>query len=350
MNAARCGEILDRLPSLRIGVVGDFFLDKYLVTDPALSEESIETGLEARQVVAVRCTPGAAGTVTSNLSALGVGRLEAIGVIGDDGEGYELLRGLAASRVGTSGLLRDSCRFTPTYTKPMVREHGGERELERLDIKNRSHLPAPLAEAIIAHLDEAVSGLDALIVADQVQEPECGVVTSRLREHLAEVGAAHPGVHILADSRVRIGLFRGVIIKPNLSEAAAAMGWSGEPPGTADVGRVGSELARQNGRPAFITLGPSGVAACTPDQVDIMAPPALRGPIDIVGAGDSTAAGIVCALCAGASPAEAAEFGNLCASVTIHKLGCTGTASPEEVLSVLANAKASWGVSEGRGT
>src|SRR5512137_532700 len=86
---------LDRLPGLAIAVVGDFFLDKYLVIDRSLSEISLETGLESYQVVAKRCSPGAAGTVTSNLRALGVGSVYAVGLTGDDGEGYELRQGLA---------------------------------------------------------------------------------------------------------------------------------------------------------------------------------------------------------------------------------------------------------------
>lgn len=70
--------LLDRFAQLRVAVVGDFFLDKYLILDPSLSETSIETGLEARQVVAIRCSPGAAGTVTNNLSALGVATIYAV--------------------------------------------------------------------------------------------------------------------------------------------------------------------------------------------------------------------------------------------------------------------------------
>jgi sugar/nucleoside kinase (ribokinase family) len=58
---------------------------------------------------------------------------------------------------------------------------------------------------------------------------------------------------------------------------------------------------------------------------------AVRGPIDIVGAGDSTSAAIACAVAAGAGLEEAAAFGNLVASVTIQQLGTTGTASPEQV-------------------
>src|SRR5713226_5114903 len=95
--------ILDTLPRLSIAVVGDLFLDKYLDLDSRLTETSVETGLDAYQVVRVRCYPGAGGTVLNNLRALGVGKLHAISVIGDDGEGYELRRALHDRQVDTSG-------------------------------------------------------------------------------------------------------------------------------------------------------------------------------------------------------------------------------------------------------
>jgi sugar/nucleoside kinase (ribokinase family) len=54
-------------------------------------------------------------------------------------------------------------------------------------------------------------------------------------------------------------------------------------------------------------------------------------PTDPTGAGDSATAGAVLALCAGASPAEAALVANLVASITVQQLGTTGTARPEEL-------------------
>ncbi|HEY2911009.1 MAG TPA: PfkB family carbohydrate kinase, partial [Gemmataceae bacterium] len=51
----------------------------------------------------------------------------------------------------------------------------------------------------------------------------------------------------------------------------------------------------------------------------------------IVGAGDATSAGIVCARASGASLAEAAAFGCLVASITIQQIGVTGTATPAQV-------------------
>src|SRR5262245_15942843 len=88
-------QILSRLPAVRIGVLGDLFLDRYLDIDSRLTEPSLETGLDAYQVVRVRSQPGAAGTVINNLAALGVGRIVPVAIIGDDGEGYELRRSLA---------------------------------------------------------------------------------------------------------------------------------------------------------------------------------------------------------------------------------------------------------------
>jgi rfaE bifunctional protein kinase chain/domain len=330
LTRERLDDILRRLPSLRLVVVGDFFLDRYLVTDPDLSETSLETGLEARQVVEVRSSPGAAGTVTNNLAALGVGRLHAVGLIGEDGEGYELRRGLAATGVETSGLLARPDRFTPTYMKPMVREGARERELERLDIKNRRPMDREAEEAVIASLNALAPEADGMVLADQVQERNCGVLTDRMREHIRELAARHPALPIVADSRMRIGEYRGVMLKPNSHEAFAACGRSGAPEREM-LRTCGTELAERTGRPVFITLGPDGMLVCMEGTCRYVPGIAVEGPIDIVGAGDSAMAGIVSALAAGAAAEEAAALGNLCASVTVTKLGTTGTASPEEL-------------------
>src|SRR5881227_3218297 len=94
LTPERMEQVLGKLPALRIGVFGDLFLDRYLDIDDALTEPSLETGLAAYQVVGVRSYPGAAGTVVNNLSALGVGTILPIAVIGDDGEGCELWQAL----------------------------------------------------------------------------------------------------------------------------------------------------------------------------------------------------------------------------------------------------------------
>ncbi len=335
MDRSRLESLLARFPALTVLVVGDFFLDKYLLIDRRLAETSLETGLESHQVVEVRRSPGAAGTVTANLRALGV-NVVALGVIGDDGEGYELKRALRAIGADVSLLIQRHDRFTPTYAKPMLRESPADtpRELSRLDIKNRLPMPAEVEDGIIAELRDALPRVQGVVIADQVSESDCGVITERVRAELRELARAYPGKVFAADSRERVGLYEDVILKPNAREAVRAV----LPEADATDGRLveacGAALAARARRPVFVTVGAAGILLCdgSSSRCACVPAPAAIGPIDPVGAGDSVMAGLVSALCAGASPHEAAIIGNLVASATIQQIGTTGTASPGQVL------------------
>jgi bifunctional ADP-heptose synthase (sugar kinase/adenylyltransferase) len=322
--------ILGTIPRLALAVVGDLFLDRYLDIDPRLTEPSLETGLDAYQVVRVRPSPGAAGTVVNNLAALGVGRVEVISVIGDDGEGYELCQALGAlGPVRAENVFSSAARRTPTYTKPMLLEPGGPpRELNRLDIKNRTPLPGDAEEQVLSALTQTWQRMDGLLVLDQVSEPGCGVVTENVRRLLARLGDADPGRMILADSREFIGRFHSVWLKPNQAECDRAAG-----PG--HIADGAAALAERTGRPVFCTRGERGIQVVDPrpgSGCNLVVPAyPVAGPIDVVGAGDSTSAGIACAVAAGVGLGEAAAFGNLVASITIQQIGTTGTASPQQV-------------------
>lgn len=322
--------ILARFPGLRICVVGDLFLDKYLDIDPALAETSLETGLEAHQVVQVRCYPGAIGTVAANLAALGVGRVALLSVTGDDGEGYDLRR--AAERVGLDcRWLRVQPGFhTPTYTKPLRHSPGGKPvELNRLDIKNRRPLPAEAEEWILARLEEAAASFDAIAIGDQVQERDCGVVTGRVRAALARLAEEHPRVVFIADSRCRIGEFRNVIVKPNRAEALAALGQAAA--SSAGPAQAALQLAARVGRPAYVTLGEEGLVVADGTQACHVPGYRVSGEVDPVGAGDSVMAGIAAALASGATLQQAGLVGCLVASLTVQQISVTGTASPAQV-------------------
>jgi rfaE bifunctional protein kinase chain/domain len=322
----RLKELLSRFAEVRLAVLGDFFLDEYLVIDPSLQEISLETGLPAHQVVEARLSPGAAGTVCSNLVSLGV-KTQAIGIVGEDGNGFELVHGLWSRRISTELVLEAPDRFTPTYTKPMRRQPDGTQvEMERVDTKNRTVTPAHLQERTIENLWTAVESVDGIVIGDQVEEEDCGVVTSAVREELAQLSRRYPNKIFFADSRCRIGKFRDVIIKPNEREASAALGQSGR------EYDLLTGLFRLTRRPVFLTCGARGIYGFDGGRSFHCPAVPVSDPIDIVGAGDSASAGIVAALCAGASVEEAAEMGTLVASVTIRKLGTTGTASPEEII------------------
>src|SRR6186997_2369830 len=138
MNSERFETITAKYRSLRIAVVGDFCLDRYLEIDPSIKETSIETGLPVHNVTNVRAQPGGAGTVLNNLVALGAGQIFPVGFAGDDGEGYELRWAMAEMPgVRLDYFIQTRTRQTFTYCKPLIVEAGkAPRELHRLDKKN----------------------------------------------------------------------------------------------------------------------------------------------------------------------------------------------------------------------
>ncbi|GIV18220.1 MAG: RfaE bifunctional protein, domain I [Armatimonadota bacterium] len=343
MTRERLQQILYRFPEQKVLVVGDFFLDHYLLIDRALSETSLETALEAYQVVEIRNSPGAGGTVANNLRALEV-QTYALTLIGQDGHGYELLHELRARGVNVDGVLQHPKRFTPTYTKPMLREVDGRvHEINRLDIKNRTPLQPEWEERIITLLRDFVPEVDGVIVADQVEERNCGVVTDRVREEVCRLASEYPRKVFFADSRARIGEYRNLLIKPNQREAMRVFQPDWEGTCTIEEARaVGVKLSKRTGKPVFLTIGEQGVLVVDGENINHVPAVPVTGEIDIVGAGDSTSAGTVSALCSGANLVEAAEVGQLVASITIQQIGTTGVATREQVLKRLDEA-AMWG-------
>ncbi|MEP0844599.1 MAG: carbohydrate kinase, partial [Phycisphaerae bacterium] len=214
LSQDRLAELIGAFASRRVAVLGDFFLDKYLDVDPRLADVSVESGKTAHQVVNVRTSPGAAGTVMGNLAALGAGRLHAIGLTGDDGEGYDLRKCLRAIGCSTDHLHMSAERHTPQYLKPRdVTDPTLAGEHPRFDTKNRTPTPRDLERRIMASIDALLPELDALLVMDQIEMDECGVVTRAVRELLADRAPRHPRVVFWADSRRRIRAYRNVIIK-----------------------------------------------------------------------------------------------------------------------------------------
>jgi rfaE bifunctional protein kinase chain/domain len=332
------GALTSRYRGLRIAVVGDFCLDRYLEIDLARRETSIETGLPVHNVVRVRSQPGAAGTILNNLVALGVKEIYPVGFAGEEGEGTELVRALGARPgVKLDHFLQTPLRRTFTYTKPLlVRAGRAPQELSRLDFKNWSPTPPAVERALVASVRQLASRVHALILMDQVDVARTGVVTLGMQSALRRISRAHAGLLILADSRRGLRGFPPVTFKMNAAELAALTGARGRL-ALPEIRAGAARLARRNRHPVIVTLSERGMVGAGPDG-DIEHVPALplRGEIDIVGAGDAVTANLGAALAAGATLREAITLANLAASLVIHQLGTTGTATVPQILALAA--------------
>lgn len=320
-------KILNSLPGLSVLVAGDICLDRWCSYDPSLSEPSRETGIPRLAVVSTETTPGAAGVVASNLAALGVGRVTVLGAVGMDGHAFELIEALRRRGIDPSHLVREPRIPTFTYTK-LINLKTGEEDQPRVDYVLARRPPAEADSAVVTSFERLAPKADVIIVSDQAETDEGGVVTQALREAMTRVAVEHPGKTIWVDSRKRGEYYRRVLLKLNEQEAEECC---------QRIGRPDYQSLRrliEHGT-LIVTRGEKGALVCTEEGMRNVPARAVASPVDICGAGDAFNAGASVAFALTGDPELAVRMGNTVASVTIMKRG-TGTASASEVLAAMA--------------
>jgi len=327
-------ELFGKYKNLSIAVFGDYCLDEYLWIDAALNEPSLETGLVAYQCVKRESFTGAAGTIAKNLANLGVGTVYAVGCVGDDGRGMELLRGLDFLGINRDYMITAKNRVTPAYTKPWLIENGQTRELSRIDIKNWTETPTELEDTALDQLKGLIGKLDALIVLDQMTEPNCGIITDRVRNELEIIAQQNPGLIVYADSRMRIGKFHEMIIKGNQHEITRAV-FGEESDDPAEIRRSCEVLREKNHKPVIVTLGEKGAWIDGSENIIEIPGVVLSGQLDVCGAGDMFTAAFITALAAGANMENAGKIGNIAAAICVTQLGTSGYVKQDDLLEML---------------
>jgi rfaE bifunctional protein kinase chain/domain len=334
MKKEQLQKILNDISTVKIAVVGDFCLDVYWFIDEAMSEISVETNLPTRPVQQQRYSLGGAGNVTSNLAAMGVKDVRAFGVIGSDPFGAEMVRIMKETGIKTTNLLvQKEPWHTHTYTKPYIKD----KELNRIDFGNFNRLSQNTADQLIFNLTNEIPEVDLILINQQVPS---GIHTDYFKKKLLEVIKRFPAKIFVVDSRNFNDFYDGTIRKMNDTEAVRLCGLKINPDEVilhSEVVASAKSLYGRFGKPLFITRGSRG--SLTIDQQGMTEVPGLLiiSKVDTVGAGDSYLAGAASTLAAGYSMGIAAEIGTFVAGVTVQKLFQTGTASPEEILSIGLN-------------
>ena len=330
LSAPRVREILARIARVSVAVCGDFCLDAYWMLNPRGGEVSAETGLRAQAVGRHYYSLGGAANVVANVAALGPASVRAIGIVGDDLFGRELLRQLHGLAVDTTGMIVQPERFdTVTYGK----RYGEDQEEPRIDFGFFNERGEDTDAAVRSHLRRAIEQCDAVIFNQQVP----GGLSEAFIGTLNELFDEYPRKILLCDARHYGARFRHVYRKTNDVEAARLNGVGLEPavhPALPDLEAYAARLHEESGKPVFVTRGARGILTVADTGVHLVPGIQVLGRTDTVGAGDTVTGALALCLGAGCSPAEAAGFANLAAAVTVQKVFQTGTASPEEVLAV----------------
>jgi rfaE bifunctional protein kinase chain/domain len=329
MKEERIEEILTRIKSVKIAVYGDFCLDAYWLLDARGSEVSLETGLQAQAVSKHYYSLGGASNVVANLAALEPAAIKVIGVVGDDIFGRELRRQLHELDVDTACLVVQKENFdTVTFGKPYL--EGNEKP--RVDFGFFNKRTEATDKILLGGIADALKNADVLIVNQQVP----GSITNEsFIEQANSLFEKYADKKVLLDSRHYGHKFKNIHRKTNDLEAAKLNNVDvdlGDVITLADVKRYARNLYQQFNKPVFLTRGPRGIITVDADGIREVPGIQLLKKLDIVGAGDTVTSALALCLGAGVAPAEAAEFANFAAAVTVQKLFQTGTASGAEII------------------
>ena len=330
--------VLDNVGSRTITVFGDYCLDKYLYIDPVRDEPSVETGLTAYQVDRKALYPGAGGTITNNLRSLGA-NVCCIGLVGEDGEGYDLLKCLKQIGADTELMVCSESIVTNTYAKPMRKGSDGTySEMNRIDIRNFNETTKELEDRLIANLKKALEVSQGIIIIEQFFQRTCSSITDRICDELAGLATQFPHKFFFADSRAFAGSYRNIIIKCNQFELPGVAKGEDTEAENSIINRAKKLFATNNAQAVVVTVGEKGAFVFERDTMAHVPSFSVEGSIDIVGAGDAMNAGTMLGLTLGLTLPEAVLFGGCVSSITIQQIGVTGTATVDQARRRLASS------------
>ncbi len=327
MTPFRLTEIVSRFPTARILVVGDIMLDEFIWGK--VSRISPEAPVPVVEVAREEFFPGGAANVARNLAEFTKGA-GVFGIVGQDVPADRLKTLLREEGVQLDALVQDAAYQTIVKTRIIARQ----QHVVRIDRERRLSLTPEHAARALERIGALLPDLDALIIEDYgkgLLDQEFATQLCTLANRAGKILAVDPNPHNpLRWEQV-------TVMKPNRAEAFASAGaLASEPidPPTEDaalvaVGRTLGECWHFD--QLLITLGEQGMILFQKDAAPFHAPTRALKVFDVSGAGDTVIALYTLALCAGATPPEAAEIANHASGVVVGKLG-TATCTREELL------------------
>ncbi|MCX6966599.1 MAG: D-glycero-beta-D-manno-heptose-7-phosphate kinase [Verrucomicrobia bacterium] len=326
MNLSRFQQIADRFPDLSLLVVGDIMLDEFIWG--RVKRISPEAPVPVVEVDRETSYPGGAANVARNLREFSKD-VHLLGLIGTNAHATQLKGLLEGEGIRLDCLVEDPAYKTIVKTRIIARN----QQVVRVDREKKTGLtPLQTAQAL-EKFDMLLDQIDGIIIEDYAK----GLLNQELVNALVTKARA-AGKIVTVDPNPHNHLaWSGVTaIKPNRSEAFAAAGLAvTDPvePAMADTAllHAGQTLLERWGTESLlVTLSEQGIMLFQRNAAPFHIPTRAREVYDVSGAGDTTIALFTLALCAGASPTEAAIIANHAAGVVVGKLG-TATLSPPEL-------------------
>jgi D-beta-D-heptose 7-phosphate kinase / D-beta-D-heptose 1-phosphate adenosyltransferase len=302
---------------LRVLVVGDIMLDRYILGD--VDRISPEAPVPVLRHVQRYERPGGAANVAMNLAGLGCKAFLA-GFWGADSEQAELAKLVEAAGVDTLGVVSGS---QPTISKTRI--VGRNQQLLRLDIESRDAVPAVEEQRLLERAVELTGKVHAVVLSDYAK----GALTAAVCEAVIRA-AREAGIPVLADPKTPdFSKYSGATtVCPNLGELAAATGVASHRTDEL-LAAAQAQLEEHDFKFLTVTMSEKGIALLRRDGVIFHSPARAREVFDVSGAGDTVIATLAASLAGGLQMETAVELANVAAGIVVGKVGTVPIAQHE---------------------
>ncbi|MBZ0264928.1 D-glycero-beta-D-manno-heptose-7-phosphate kinase [bacterium] len=311
---------LEKFKSLRIVVVGDIMLDRYIWGN--VNRISPEAPVPVVEMTDEVDRPGGAGNVVLNLTSLGA-KVVPICIVGKDRCSAALKDLLQRGNAEINGLVEIKGRPTTIKTRVIA----DDQHVVRVDREITDPIPAKWIEKLMERISASIPDADAVILQDYNK----GVMTKEIIRHSIDLARSHD-IPTLVDPKFNnfFEYWGATIFKPNLREAENALA---RPLRTDKaIDRAGNELlARLQSNEVLLTLGAKGMALFRNAQSPVHIPSRAVKIHDVSGAGDTVISTLTLGIAAGMDSADAAQLASYAAEYVVGQIGVVPV-TPEALL------------------
>jgi D-beta-D-heptose 7-phosphate kinase/D-beta-D-heptose 1-phosphate adenosyltransferase len=320
LERTRADEIVQRMATSRVVVVGDVMLDQFIFGH--VGRISPEAPVPVVTYDHEQHRAGGAANVALNARSLGA-RVELLGVVGQDDAAEKLRDLLHVAELGPRGLVTDLERRTTTKVRIVTTRN---QQVARIDYESDAEVGRAVEDALADLVDSRLDGAGAIVVSDYLK----GVVTRRLMAHIVAAGQQR-GVPVLVDPKIpHLEYYAGAsLVTPNHHEAETATHLRIR---SDEEARAAAKVFRERAKceGVLITRGEHGMWLAH-ETAEGQLPTAAREVSDVTGAGDTVVATLALAMAAGATWAEAARLANEAAGIVVGKFG-PAAVTPSELV------------------
>lgn len=326
MSDSDISKLLRRISELRVAVIGDLMLDRFVFG--AVDRISPEAPVPVVHVRREEERLGGAANVAANVAALRA-HTTVFGSCGVGAHADALLSALSGRELGQDGVVQDAERLTSIKTRILA----GSQQVVRIDRETKAPLSERSFAALVGRLRE-LGPFDLVIVSDYGK----GVIDERLMEELRTLKRG--GVPVIADPKQGdFQLYRELsCITPNAREAGGACHQTVESDSEAESVAIALAQRLQTDL-MLVTRGDRGMSLRDAEGRVHHFPTHAREVFDVTGAGDTVISVFSAALAAGATPVLAAALSNAAAGLVVREIG-TAVVSPEQLQKIWSELSA----------